>query len=259
MKETIRKIGSQLFGPLAAKLGFRKDSAFTSESLAYAKDDLMNNFFSILKKIDFKPNHIVDVGANHGSWTRETLKYFPDAYFTLLEPQQQMVASVSDLLQANQKVQFHAVGAGKTDGAFKFTIVDRDDSCSFIYSEEEAENQGFIQIEVPVVTLNDFLPATNLPTPEIIKIDAEGLDLDVLLGANNYLGHTEIFMVEAAVMSNTYDNSLLKVMIFMEENGYRFFDVTDLNRTQKHSALWLVEAVFIRKGGIIDCEINAYS
>ena len=259
MKETIRKIGAKLFATLAAKFGFSKSGNYSSELAGYGKDDLMNNFFSILNNIDFIPNHIVDVGANHGSWTRETLKYFPDAYYTLLEPQQQMLTSVADLLQTNSKVKFHAVGAGKAAGAFKFTMVDRDDSCTFFYSEEEAAKQGFAQIEIPVVTLNDFLPATNLPIPDIIKIDAEGLDLEVLLGANNYFGETEIFMVEAAVMCKTYDNSLLKVMAFMEENGYRFFDVTDLNRTQKHTALWLVEAVFIKKGGILDCAISTYS
>jgi hypothetical protein len=31
------------------------------------------------------------------------------------------------------------------------------------------------------------------------KIDAEGLDLEVLKGASNYFGKTEIFMVEAGV------------------------------------------------------------
>lgn len=258
MKETIRKIGAQLFAPIAAKFGFHKDNTYSAELSDHGKVDLMNNFFSVLNKINFMPRHIVDVGANHGTWTRETLKYFPDSYFTLLEPQQKMVASVADLLQSNPKVKFHAVGAGKTAGTFQFTIVDRDDSCTFLYSDEEAAKQGFAQIEIPVVTLNDFLPTTNLPTPDIIKIDAEGLDLEVLLGANNYFRQTEIFMVEAAVMCKTYNNSLLKVMAFMEQNDYCFFDVTDLNRTQKHNALWLVEAVFIKKGGIIDRAINTY-
>lgn len=257
MKQFFKSILKKIFDRRDYKLENKQSETIIIET--NSKTNLLEFFFGVLQQINFSVAHIVDVGANHGGWTRETLKYFPNAYYTLLEPQAQLQNSLNDITQFNPKVKFHAVGAGKKAGAFKFTIVDRDDSCSFIYSEEEAAKQGFAQIEIPVVTLNDFLPTTNLPIPDIIKIDAEGLDLEVLLGANNYLGQTEIFMVEAAVMCKTYDNSLLKVMVFMEKNGYSFFDVTDLNRTEKHNALWLVEAVFIKKDGLIDCAINAYS
>jgi hypothetical protein len=112
---------------------------------------------------------------------------------------------------------------------------------------------------VPVVRLNDFLPATNLPQPDIIKIDAEGLDLEVLSGADNFFGLTEIFMVEASVMNKMFENNVLKVLSFMDEKGYRLFDITDLNRTIKHGALWLVELVFIKKNGVIDNAISSYN
>ena len=224
-----------------------------------SKSTLLDNFFTILLQINFLPKHIVDVGANHGTWTREVLKYFPDAFYTLLEPQHQLKDSITDILQSNNKVKFHALGAGNKPGTFKFTIVDRDDSCTFLYSEEEARIQGFAQIEVAVVTLNDFLPSINLPIPDLIKIDAEGLDLEVLSGANNFFGITEIIMVEAGVMNKKFENSVLKTLSFMDENGYRLFDFTDLNRTLKHNALWLVELVFIKKNGIIDNAVNTYN
>jgi hypothetical protein len=42
------------------------------------------------------------------------------------------------------------------------------------------------------------------------KIDAEGLDLEVLKGASNYFGKTEIFMVEAGVLSQNLIIAFLK-------------------------------------------------
>jgi hypothetical protein len=45
-------------------------------SVAYKK------FYTILKNVKFTPIHIVDVCANHGTWTREALQYFPDAYYS---------------------------------------------------------------------------------------------------------------------------------------------------------------------------------
>jgi len=38
-------------------------------------------------------------------------------------------------------------------------------------------------------------------TSDIIKIDTEGLDLNVLKGGNKYFGKTEIFMVGAGVVN----------------------------------------------------------
>ncbi|HEY9167872.1 MAG TPA: FkbM family methyltransferase [Lutibacter sp.] len=203
----------------------------------------------------FYPNHIVDVGANHGTWTREALKYFPDAHYTILEPQEWLKASFQDILDTNHKVQFYPVGAGAKEGSFQFTIVDRDDSCSFRYTQEEAKTAGFKQIEIPVVTLNGLLANSKLPIPDIIKIDAEGLDHEVLKGASNFFGKTEIFMVEAGVVNKTFDNSFLKVINFMDENGYRLFEITDLNRPMPLSLLWLVELVFVKKDGFIDSQI----
>ena len=75
----------------------------------------------------FSPNHIVDVGANHGYWTRTALKYFPDAYYTLIEPQDFLRENVQDLL-AREDGKIRWIGAGASDqlGTLPFTISDTD-------------------------------------------------------------------------------------------------------------------------------------
>lgn len=240
------------------KLGYTLSKVITNQSAQQnesSKDYLLFNFYDTLKKMGFTPHHIVDVGANHGTWTREALRYFPEAHYTLLEPQIWLKKSFQDILDCNPKVQFYPVGAGEKDGTFQFTIVDRDDSCSFRYSQEEAKAAGFKQIEIPVVTLNGLLSNSELPVPDIIKIDAEGLDIAVLKGASNFFGKTEIFMVEAGVVNKSFNNSFLKLLNFMDENNYRLFDITDINRPFQPQVLWLVELVFVKKNGFIDSQV----
>lgn len=251
MKKLVKKFLIQLFDPVAKRLGYVQNER---QGAPINKNTLLDRFYSNLKELGFVPKHIVDVGANHGTWTREALRHFPNSKFTLLEPQYWMRESLEDLLTTNSKIKFHAVGAGKKSGTFKFTIVNRDDSCSFRYSEEEAKAKGFQQIEIPVVTLNELLLNTDIP--EIIKIDAEGLDLEVLEGADNFFGKTEIFLVEAAVMSNKLENNLQKVVNFMDQKGYQLFDITDLNRPFKPEVLWLTELVFVLKKGEIDTKVK---
>jgi FkbM family methyltransferase len=251
MKQTIKKTAVKLFDPVAKKLGYQTASV---NNEANEKTPLLINFYSILKQIEFSPKHIVDIGANHGTWTRMALVFFPDAFYTLIEPQGWLKDSIKDLTENNTKIKFHAVGAGAKPGIFKFTIADRDDSCSFKFTETEAKLSGFKQIDIPVVTLNELLAEADLPDPDIIKIDAEGLDLEVLKGADNYFGKTEIFLVEVAVVLKEFENSFLKMINFMDSKGYNLFDITDLNRPFATKILWLAELVFVKKGGFIDSQ-----
>ncbi len=259
MKQSIKKFANFFFFPLSKKLGYTKLNTGIEKFTKSKADNPMHNFYSMLNDVNFIPGHIVDIGANKGNWTREALEYFPDAQFTLLEPQALMQDLIKDILETNPKVKFYALGAGSSTGNLKFTIAPRHDSCSFMYSEEEAERMGLKQIDVPVVTLNDFLSDKGLPVPGIIKIDAEGLDLDVLAGASNFFGMTEMFLVEGAVMNKFYPNTVLAVSNFMDTRGYRLCDMTSLNRTPVYKALWLVDLIFIKKDGAIDKSISTYN
>ncbi|MBA0884757.1 FkbM family methyltransferase [Flavobacterium undicola] len=247
----------KIFKKIINKLGYTLKKVNTDEMIlnTNSKDHLLFNFYDTIKRMGFIPKHIVDIGANHGTWTRTALFHFPEAYYTLVEPQYWMEESVRDILDENNKVKFFPVGAGDKDTVRQFTIVDRDDSCSFRYITAQAKKEGFEQIEIPVVTLNRLLLDSQLPIPDIIKIDAEGLDVEVLNGASNFFGKTEIFMVEAGVVNKIFDNSFLKIINFMDENGYRLFEITDLNRPFKPQVLWLVELVFVKKNGFIDSQV----
>jgi FkbM family methyltransferase len=231
--------------PIAKRIVFGKEG-----NGGLTKEDLLRNFFQNLKKLGFDPKHIVDVGANHGTWTRFALTHFPSANYTLLEPQANLKKSVEDLLDCNPNIRWFNLGAGSKDEKLKFTISNRDDSSTFALSEAEARSLGFSQIVVPVVTLNNFIPTLKLPNPDIIKIDAEGLDLEVLQGATQFLDKCEVVLVEAGVVNHNFENSLLKVVMFMDEKGYSLFEITDLNRPFKNQVLWLVELAFVKKNGI---------
>jgi FkbM family methyltransferase len=251
MKNLLKKIIYKLIKPIAIRVGFQNQEM----TLKYEKNNLLNNLFYNFTSMGFVPNHIVDIGANHGTWTREVIKYVPSSYFTLIEPQNWLKTSFQDLLDSYKKITYYPVGAGKEKGSFKFTIVDRDDSCTFKYSEEEAKANGYEQIEIPVITLNDLVKELGeKPYPDLVKIDAEGLDIDVLEGASDLIGKTEVFMVEVSVFNKSFDNTAQKMINYMDEKGYVLFDITDLNRPFTPSVLWLMELVFVRKNG----KLNGY-
>lgn len=250
MKNLIQKI-INITGYKIVKNRSNHARKYLNKEVISEKNLLIDTLFSTLQKLNFEPKHIVDIGANKGTWTREVRKIFPHAVYTLIEPQQNMADSMTDLISDKEHVNYFAVGAGQKDEVLKFTFHERDDSCSFSYSEDDAEKRGFQQEELPVRSLNSLLREHHLPQPDIIKIDAEGLDLEVIEGASDYWGKTEIFLVEAGVGNKFYKNSILSVMKKMDEIGYELFDITDLNRPFPTKVLWLTELAFVKKNGII--------
>lgn len=224
------------------------------------KEKLIENLFHSVKIFGLKPAHILDIGANCGDWTRLTLKHFPDATYTLLEPNPVMRDRMQDLLSTNPKIRLFSKGASDENGEFLFTITGRDDSCNFLLNSQQATELGLPQIPVELVTIDSFLENQSLPHPQIIKIDAEGLDLKVLKGAANTLKKCELVFAEAAVMCKwkpaVFSNTVASLVAYMDEQGFTVFDITDINRTHVHGNLWLIELAFVRKDGYIDLAVD---
>jgi len=251
-----------LIGNLAKKMGYRITKNSTQQPTAQTvkttenKEELLTVFYGNLKSSNFPLKFVVDIGANTGTWTRELLKNFPDVQVLMIEPQERLSSNFQDLL-LQPKINYLPVGAGNKNDILKFTIHDRDDSCSFIYSEEEAEKMGYEQIEVPIKTLNSIIKENNYPFPDMIKIDAEGLDLEVIEGASDFYDKTEIFLVEASVCNGTYKNTVSEVVNLMDKCGFQMYEITDLNRPfPKSPVLWLIEIAFVRKNGFLLNNLN---
>jgi hypothetical protein len=92
----------------------------------------------------------------------------------------------------------------------------------------------------------------------MVKIDAEGLDLKVLVGSSELFGKTDIFLVEGVVCGSGYDNSVAKIIQFMSVAGYRLVDITHLNRSPKHGVLWLCELAFLRNASPLFDAASSY-
>ena len=234
----------------------------------------LHRFFAALKARGFSPRHIIDVGANRGYWTRDALEYFPEAYYTLIEPQDHLKDDVQDLLtRKDGKIQWIGAGVSNTPGTLPFAIYHRSDvSSSFAISSESAERYGMRQIMVPVLTLNEVVRTSRAPFPEMVKIDAEGFDLRVIEGSSDLIGKTDIFLLETIIFrSNTYeiekqlrqqgqryDNLIETAIDVMSHAGYHIIDITDLNRSPKYGVLWLCEVAFVRNESSLLAGIDSY-
>jgi FkbM family methyltransferase len=226
-------------------------------STSINKNSLLKTFYCILMNKGYSPKCIYDIGANKGTWTQETIKYFPNSKYYLFEPQISLTKEIQSKFTKLSSVQLFNVGVGNKDGELNFTIHDRDDSCSFNISKEEALENGFKQIKTPIVRLDSFIEENNLELPDLLKIDAEGFDIEVLEGAQNTIQkNVQIILVEVAIMNKKFRNDINNVINYMDKLGFIVFDITDLNRPFNNNVLWLCEFVFIKKGGLLDIDYS---
>jgi FkbM family methyltransferase len=215
----------------------------------------LETFFSLLRRLGFAPRHVVDVGANRGTWTRAAFKYFPNAVYTLVEPQDHLRSYSQDLIAQGCKLKWINAGCGDFSGTLPLFVSYRDDGSTFVDWHD-----GWQRITVPIMTLNEVVAFSGAGLPEMVKIDAEGFDLKVLAGASDLLGKTDIFLVEARVcaIGGAYENSIAEVVSFMAKAEYSLMDITDLNRSPKHGVLWLCELAFLREGSPLLDAVSSY-
>jgi FkbM family methyltransferase len=242
----------QLVQSVLKKFGYQLTRVDGSLKPAYGLD----SFFSLIKQFGFSPRHIVDIGANRGMWTRKAIQFFPDAYYTLVEPQDHLKMYVEDLIDRGYKISWIHAGAGDESGSLPFTIRERDDSSTFLSSPQAPDCS---QVTAPVKTINEIVSSSGAPLPGMVKIDAEGFDLKALSGASDLFGKTDIFLVEAGICPAThFENSAFAVMRRMADVGYQLIDVTDINRSPEYGVLWLCELAFLRESSRLLDAVTSY-
>lgn len=222
------------------------------------KNYLLSNFYQTLISQEYFPKVIYDIGANTGTWTEFCIYHFPNANYYLFEPQPLLKRNIENRLGKFDNVKLFSVGVGNLTGELLFTYHDRDDSCTFNMTEADAKRHGYKQIKTPIVDLDTFIKDNGLDSPDLLKIDAEGLDIEVLDGARFTLEkHVEIVLVEVGVMNKFISNDALSVLTYMEKLGFKLFDITDLNRPFTNKVLWLCEFAFIKKNGKLDKDYSS--
>lgn len=209
-------------------------------------------FFNSISNRGFKPQHILDVGANKGVWSRAAKKVFPYSKFTLVEPQFEMAPYLDQFCLETPGSRWINAGAGATEGELLFTIVKDTVSSSFAISEEEALKLGLEQRSVPVVTLDSICRDTIGAIPDMVKLDVEGFEYEVLKGSETLLGKSELILVEIVFFGEHKNAKQVHEMFgIMNDYGYKPYDFTSFEHRPYDGALGLCEIAFARRSGFL--------
>lgn len=197
-------------------------------SLAPSNNIELNGEVELLKNIMPQCNVIFDIGANKGLWTDEVLKLSNYQYkkFYLFEPGKFCFDLAKQKYINNANIEVYNLGVGDFDGELDFYEEQLGGELSSFLdlSLENAHRKN----SVPIITLDNFCTSHNLNSIDYLKIDCEGFDLKVLLGAKNLLKEKKISHIQFEYNNSWMSSgSTIKYAAkFLQENGYKLFIIT---------------------------------
>jgi len=90
------------------------------------------------------------------------------------------------------------------------------------------------------------------PHPFLLKLDVQGAELDVLLGAEEILQGAEYILLEVSFFPFFTGGPLFQdILSFMRSRGLVVYDIFDLQYRPLDNALSQADIVFVKEGGLL--------
>ena len=170
-----------------------------SHSLPYLY--LNNRMLKTIESItyDFQPGDVfIDVGGNVGAWTIEMLGLYNKVIFVdpseaaTKEAQQNILTHCTyfNAPELVNRVSYYRNLCSSVAGETHSIATTTTDSGNFsIYAEQlyGSENVVMAEKDIETIVLDSFIPQIPEGGKVLIKVDTEGCDLDVLLGASELI------------------------------------------------------------------------
>ena len=133
---------------------------------------------------------IFDIGANIGTYTTWLAKFFPNAKIYSFEAQRLVFQMLCGNVSINNfdNCYIYNMAVGKTNGfvnVFEPNYYSNEDFGIFSLVEDKIGEKSGNIYKIPIITLDFFVESYTIEKVNFIKIDVEGMDIDVLEGAKN--------------------------------------------------------------------------
>lgn len=184
---------------------------------------------------------VLDVGASRGQFALFARSRFRGAKIVCFEPLPEARATASRVLD-DDDITLHGVALGVSSGQTELHVSARDDSSSLLPIGSQQVNMfpGTHEtgtITVRVERLEKYLDDT-IVRPCLLKLDVQGMELEVLRGAGPKLAHVDEVFVEVSFIELYTGQALAGDVIgYLAEHGLRLVDVHSVVRDSQGAAL----------------------
>lgn len=205
------------------------------------------DFYNHLRALDFRPASVIDVGVAWG--TPELYDAFPDAYYYLFEALPEFEGPVRDVLK-NLRGEYHIAALANETGERQIYVGEapiRRAGASIFHAEAMQDSHA---VTLQLKRMDDILAGKTLDGPVLLKVDAQGSDIEVLRGGTQTVRQCEVVVVETGLHPfRNADNQVHKVIALMDSLGFAPYDFLSPLMRPYDNALGQIDVAFVREGG----------
>jgi FkbM family methyltransferase len=196
---------------------------------------------------------IIDIGAHTGAVARTYRERFPLASIHCFEPFPESFQALSQNMAGDARTHCHRTAVSDEKGTALLNANLSSATNSLLATDERGAvfwGEGLLdttsQIEVGTTTVDAFCLEAGIPQVDILKMDVQGAEFSVLVGAQDTLANQRVSLVYTElIVCPTYrgQHKLHEYLSLLDSHGYDLLDFFDPFRS--HNQLIQADAVFL--------------
>lgn len=213
--------------------------------------DSLSHVLEQARSVGFQPKAVIDIGAAHGTFTRQCIGVFPTARYLLVEPLREYQPILMELSKQYPSVACRFVAATHRAGEMSLHVhPDLVGSSLYLETERDTDVNGTPRV-VDAMTLDELVGEAGLNGPFLLKVDVQGAELDVLRGAERTLRVSEYVLLEVSFFEFFHGGPQCSDVIeFMKERGFVPYDIVGLQYRPLDRALSQADIAFVQEDSL---------
>ena len=199
----------------------------------------------LLKKKNYYPKYIFDIGCGHGQWTERSINFFPSSKYYLYDANNNNDEKLKLLKKNNINIDYKICLLSDNYSSYDFYNMGYGSS---IY-EEQTSYDRYVEKINSTTLYNEITSDIKKNSNSLIKLDVQGAEIKILKGLKEYINLFEVIILEVSLHNYNKNSPLFdEVMYFMSDNDYKLYDIYDLKRLGKEKSFLLqFDCVFVKK------------
>jgi len=188
---------------------------------------------------------VIDVGVLNG--TPALYQAFPDARLILVEALPMYEETCRQLLSGRSEGELHMCAVGAVDGSTRIRYYPDKPATSSLLETDKDKDLALVEIDVPLRRLDGLLAGRPLAGDVMLKIDVEGMELEVLKGAVSLLPQVKYIIAETSVRRRHKNSYRFADLVgFLASQGFDLYDALRLTRSKAmQPGASIMDAIFI--------------
>jgi len=196
---------------------------------------------------------VFDVGAHIGLAARRYRELFPQAMIHCFEPFPESFAQLEQNVAGLGPIELHPVALAASEGDAQFSVNRNSATNSLLASDQRAEvywrgdtPTTESSLSVTTRTLDGFASERSIGRIDILKMDVQGGEYDVLVGADELLKRQAIRLIYMELITApTYvgQHRIREYLERFDSVGYELFDLYNFGRS--NGRLLQTDVIFV--------------